>query len=328
MEKKRTLNWAVLGTGGIAHSMGRAWAAGGGRLYGAANRTRSRAEAFAEEFGVKKVYDSCEDLFADPAVDVVYIATPHNTHFPYIMKALESGKHVLAEKAITLNSGELAQAEALAARKGLVLAEAMTIWHMPLYKKLWPMVERGDFGKVQMITVNFGAPKPYDMSNRFFSRNLAGGALLDLGVYALSFARSFMSSQPDKVDSQMRFAPGGTDEQETILLMNREGESASLAVSLRAELPRTAVVSCEKAYIEIPDYTRPVRAFVVNSQTGERKEIREGERELALWYEKEDMERAILEGDTGEMRASLTRDVMEIMTRLREDWGMRYPEEE
>ena len=167
-----------------------------------------------------------------------------------------------------------------------------------------------------MITVNFGAPKPYDMSNRFFSRNLAGGALLDLGVYALSFARSFMSSQPDKVDSQMRFAPGGTDEQETILLMNREGESASL------------VVSCEKAYIEIPDYTRPVRAFVVNSQTGERKEIREGERELALWYEKEDMERAILEGDAGEMRASLTRDVMEIMTRLREDWGMRYPEEE
>ena len=147
MENKGTFNWAVLGTGGIAHSMGRAWAAGGGRLYGAANRTRSRAEAFAEEFGVKKVYDSCEDLFADPAVDVVYIATPHNTHFPYIMKALESGKHVLAEKAITLNSGELAQAEALAARNGLVLAEAMTIWHMPLYKKTLAYGGAGRFWK-------------------------------------------------------------------------------------------------------------------------------------------------------------------------------------
>lgn len=328
MEKRNELKWAVLGTGGIARTMAQAAAAGGKRLYGAANRTRSRAEAYAEAFGVEKVYDSCEDIFSDPQVDVVYISTPHNSHFPYIVKALESGKHVLSEKAITLNSWELAQAEALAQRKGLVLAEAMTIWHMPLYKRLWEMAEQGELGRVHMITVSFGAPKDYDMSNRFFNRGLGGGALLDLGVYALSFARSFMSSQPDQIASQMRPAPTGVDEQENILLMNREGEAASMAVSLCTELPRTAVISCEKAYIEVPDYTRPVRASIMDVKTKERREIAEGKRELALWYEMQDMETAVLDGNIGLMRNAWTRDVMEIMTQLRKDWGLRYPEEE
>lgn len=137
-----------------------------------------------------------------------------------------------------------------------------------------------------------------------------------------------MSSQPDQIASQMRPAPTGADEQESILLMNREGEAASLAVSLRAELPRTAVISCEKAYIEVPDYTRPVRASIMDVKTKERREIAEGKRELALWYEMQDMETAVLDGNIGLMRNAWTRDVMEIMTQLRKDWGLRYPEEE
>ena len=137
-----------------------------------------------------------------------------------------------------------------------------------------------------------------------------------------------MSSQPDQIASQMRPAPTGVDEQENILLMNREGEAASMAVSLCTELPRTAVISCEKAYIEVPDYTRPVRASIMDVKTKERREIAEGKRELALWYEMQDMETAVLDGNIGLMRNAWTRDVMEIMTQLRKDWGLRYPEEE
>ena len=111
------------------------------------------------------------------------------------------GKHLLVEKSITLNSRELDDMIALAKEKKLVLAEAMTIWHMPIYKKLWDIVQSGELGKVQIITMNFGSFKEYDMSNRFFNMNLAGGAMLDIGVYALSIVRSFLDEQPDDIVS-------------------------------------------------------------------------------------------------------------------------------
>ena len=121
-------------------------------------------------------------------------------------KALENGKHILVEKSITLNSSELCEMISLANERGLILAEAMTIWHMPIYKELWKIIENGELGKVQMIQLNFGSYKEYNMKNRFFNMDLAGGALLDIGVYALSIARSFMESKPDQVLSQVKFA--------------------------------------------------------------------------------------------------------------------------
>ena len=109
-------------------------------------------------------------------------------------RAIENGKHILVEKSITLNSGELNEAIALAKAKGVVIGEAMTVFHMPIYKKLKELLETGVLGKVNLITMNFGSFKEYDMNNRFFNRNLAGGAMLDIGVYALSFIRWFMDS--------------------------------------------------------------------------------------------------------------------------------------
>lgn len=103
-----------------------------------------------------------------------------------------------------LGTGVIANEMALAEEKGLVLAEAMTIWHMPLYKKLWQIVESGQIGRPQMITMNFGSFKDYDMTNRFFNMSLAGGAMLDIGVYALSIVRSFMCESPDQILSQMK----------------------------------------------------------------------------------------------------------------------------
>lgn len=117
-----------------------------------------------------------------------------------------------------MNSSELCEMISLANERGLILAEAMTIWHMPIYKELWKIIENGELGKVQMITVNFGSFKDYDMKNRFFNRKLAGGAMLDIGVYALSIVRSFMEEKPENLMSQWKSAPTGVDEQATILL--------------------------------------------------------------------------------------------------------------
>jgi predicted dehydrogenase len=216
----------------------------------------------------------------------------------------------------------------LAASKGLVLAEAMTIWHMPLLQELWRRTQAGDFGRAQMITLNFGSFKPYDMKNRFFNRNLAGGALLDIGVYALSFARSFMDACPTKILSQMLPCETGVDEQASILLQNDSGQMATVALSLHSKQPKRAVVSFDRGYLEIMEYPRCDKAIWVDAQTGSAEEIAVGAREQALYYEMTDMEEAIVTGNPRKMLLPYTQDVMAIMTQLRASWGLTYPEEE
>lgn len=325
---EKNLNWAVLGTGVIANEMATALQNMGRSLYAVGNRTHAKAVAFAEKYNVGKVYDGYDDAFSDPDVDVIYLTTPHNTHYGFMKKALASGKHLFVEKSITLNSGELEEMVALAEKNNVVLGEAMTIWHMPLYKKLWEIVESGKLGKVQMITVNFGSFKEYNMKNRFFNRNLAGGALLDIGVYALSIVRSFMSSQPDEIVSQVLPAPTGVDEQVTILLKNKDNQMATVALTMHSKQPKRAMISCEKGYIEIMEFPRADRAIIVDAETGDIEEVTAGERPKALQYEMEDMEDAILNGNTAVLKLAYSRDVMSIMTGLRREWKMTYPEEE
>lgn len=319
--------WVSLGCGVIANQLAQAMAKKGRKLYGVANRTYEKAVQFAEKYGVEKVYDSMEDVFLDDQVDIIYISTPHNTHIQYLRKALDAGKHVLCEKSITLNREELEEAISLAEKNQVILAEAMTIYHMPIYKKLNEIIESGKLGALKLIQMNFGSYKEYDMNNRFFSRNLAGGAMLDIGVYALSFVRWFMSSKPEEVLSQVRYAPTGVDEQASILLKNKEEEMASVILSLHAKQPKRGTVAFEKGYVELYEYPRGEEAVITYTETGEKETIQAGSTEDALVYEVEDMEQAV-SGDEAVMKLSYTKDVMDLMTRIRNDWGMKYPEEE
>ena len=324
---KKELRWAVLGTGVIANEMAQALTAMGKPLYAVGNRTLGKALAFAEKHQVRKVYRDFHEMFWDPLVDIIYITTPHNTHIDFLRTALKNGKHVLCEKSITLNSNELREAVTLAENHDVILAEAMTIWHMPLYQKLWNMVKSGTLGKVQMLQLNFGSLKEYNMNSRFFNLQLAGGALLDIGVYALSLVRSFMDSQHEDILSQVKLASTGVDEQAGILLMNREEQMATISLSLHSKQPKRAVISCERAYIEIMEYPRADKAVIVDAETGKRQEITEGKTAHALQYEIMDMEKAVLNHSVDSMHLAETIDVMEIMTKLRRDWGLQYPDE-
>lgn len=325
---KENLNWAVLGTGVIANEMAQALQKMGKNLYAVANRTHEKAIAFANKYDVQKVYDGIDDMFEDEDVDIIYITSPHNTHYAFMEKALQHGKHLLVEKSITLNSRELDSMIALANQKQLIMAEAMTIWHMPIYKKLWDIVKSNQLGKVQMITVNFGSFKEYDMNNRFFNMNLAGGAMLDIGVYALSIVRSFMDETPTDIVSQWKASPTGSDEQATILLKNKQDQMATVALSMHSKQPKRAMLSCEKGYIEIMEYPRADKAVLVDAETGERTEVECGDTSNALYYEMQDMEVAVKTGDTACMHLEYSKDVMDIMTMLRKDWNMKYPNEE
>ena len=351
MERKE-LNWAVLGCGVIANEMAQALEKMGKRLYAVGNRTHEKAVAFAEKYQVSKVYDDFSEMFEDPEVDVIYITTPHNTHLEFAKKAILGGKHVFCEKSVMLNSRELEETVRLAKEKQVVFAEAMTIWHMPIYKKLWEFVRLGEtgyfsmeeivkenpayemiesgipaLGKVQLLQLNFGSYKEYNMKNRFFNMNLAGGAMLDIGVYALSLTRSFLASQPNAIMSQVKYAPTGADEQSNIILTNPDGQMASITLSLHSKQPKRAVISCEKGYIEIMEYPRADKAIIVEAETGKVHTVTAGATANALQYEMQDMEDAILNGNTGIMHLAHTTDVMAIMTQLRKEWNVKYPGE-
>ena len=287
----KNINWAVLGTGVIANEMAVALKKNGKNIYAVGNRTHEKAVIFAEKYGIGKVYADYNEMFTDPDVDVIYITTPHNTHLNFMKKAIENGKHILVEKSITLNSDELNEALALAEEKGVIVGEAMMIFHMPIYKKLRKILESGALGKVNLITMNFGSFKEYNMGNRFFNRNLAGGAMLDIGVYALSFIRWFMDSKPDQLLSQVKQAPTKVDEQAGLLLTNAEGQMATVMLSLHSKQPKRGMVSCEKGYIEVMEYPRAWEAKITYTDSGKTELIKAGENADAPAYELADMEK-------------------------------------
>lgn len=324
--ENRSINWAILGTGVVANEMAKAIKNSGKEIYSVGNRTYSKAVDFANKYGIKKIYNEIDEMFCDENVDVIYITTPHNTHIDFIRKALSNGKHILCEKSIVLNSNELNESIALAKANNLKLAEAMTIYHMPLYKKLKDFVLSGKLGPLQMIQINFGSYKEYDMTNRFFNKELAGGALLDIGVYAISLARYFMSKKPNNILSQVKYAPSGVDEQAGILLMNENSEMATISLTLHGKQPKRANIIYEKGYIEILEYPRADKAKIYYTEENRFEEINIGNTSDALYYEMEDMEKSI-NNIEDVMNLQYTIDVIDIMTEIRKSWNMYYDSE-
>lgn len=322
------LNWAVIGCGVTANQMAESLALAGRRLAGVANRTRDKAVAFAERHGVERVYDTVEELYADPSIDAIYVTTPHNTHIRYLRAALAAGKHVLCEKSITLNSAELDEARAIAAAHNVVLMDATTILHMPLYRELLRRAADGEFGRMNLAQVNFGSYKEYgDLTNRFYNIGLAGGAMLDIGVYALTIMRLFMESQPTEVVSLGNLCQTGVDVAGGIVCRNAEGQLGVVSLTLHSKQPKRAVISFDECYIEVSGYPRADEATIVWTADGRRETVRAGVEGYALCYEMADLERAVAGDAAAAGLIDTAADVMRLMTDLRAQWGVVYPEE-
>lgn len=315
----KNYRWAVIGAGTIAREMSAALNKKGTGVYGIANRTKARAEILAREYGIHKVYDTIDDAMTDPDVDIIYVATTHNNHFEQIMKALDNGKHVLCEKAITVSHDEIAAARALADQKHLVLMEAMTLYHMPIYRKMREILDSGSLGPVKMVQVNFGSLKDYDPSNRFFNPDLAGGALLDIGIYALSFARFFMNGGPKDIATLSVDFETGVDEESGIVIRGKDGQMAVTALTMRAKQPKRGVVAAEGGYIEINDYPRADQASIFNPETGETKMFNAGEKADALVYEAADMEAAVEKG-VEDPTLAMSDDVLGWISEIQRQW--------
>ncbi|EPB8219397.1 Gfo/Idh/MocA family protein [Clostridium perfringens] len=319
----KKLKWGILGPGNIARDFAQALNRVNGEVYAVASRNKERAEKFARENNVKKAYGSYDEIIKDKDIDVVYIATPHSNHYEYIIKSLNNNKHVLCEKAITVNERELEEALKIAREKNLVLEEAMTLFHMPLYEKVIKKINNEDLGKVNMVQVSFGSFKEYDENNRFFNLDLAGGALLDIGTYALSFARYFLSSMPEEILSTVKKAKTGVDEESGIILKTKEEEIATISLAFRSKMPKRGIVSCDNGFITIDNFPRANKA-TINYLDGAVEVIECGEEEKALDYEVIFMEERIKENKESNS-IDLTYDVTKIMNKVRKDWGILYP---
>ena len=319
----KKLKWGILGPGSIARDFAQALNRVNGEVYAVASRNKERAEKFARENNVKKAYGSYDEIIKDKDIDVVYIATPHSNHYEYIIKSLNNNKHVLCEKAITVNERELEEALKIARENNLVLEEAMTLFHMPLYEKVIKKINNEDLGKVNMVQVSFGSFKEYDENNRFFNLDLAGGALLDIGTYALSFARYFLSSMPEEILSTVKKDKTGVDEQSGIILKTKEEEIATISLAFRSKMPKRGIVSCDNGFITIDNFPRANKA-TINYLDGAVEVIECGEEEKALDYEVIFMEERIKENKESNS-IDLTYDVTKIMNKVRKDWGIVYP---
>lgn len=312
------LQWGIIGLGDIAHDFAESFNQRTSRLTACASRTLEKAEKFAEKYDLPKAYGSYEELLADDAISIIYIAVPNRQHHQHIMQALEAGKHVLCEKAITMNLAELQSAIELAEKKQLILAEAMTIFNMPLYHELHSLIDSGRLGKLKMIQAPFGSYKEPDPTNRFFNPELAGGALLDIGTYAVSFARWFLTEQPEVVASTMIPFSTGVDEQSVTILQNKKNELATISLTFQAKMPKKGIVAFENGYLTIDAYPRADKAELFFND-GTTEFIESGFTENAMNYEIENMVKTI-NGELPNQSLFFTKDVIEILDQMQQKW--------
>ena len=251
-----TVNWGILATGGIAHAFARDLPhVANGRLVAVASRTQTRADAFAREYGIPTAHPTYEALYADPEVDAIYIATPHSHHLENAGDALRAGKAVLCEKPITPTPDAARQLVALAKATGGYLCEAMWTHFLPAVQTARRWIDEGRIGTVLHVKADFGYRHPYDPDSRLWDPDLAGGALLDMGVYPISLAWFFLGQHPDAISAVGRRAPTGVDSDVT-MRFDYPGVTATLATSFLCRLPNAAYVIGEDGTIVLPDFFR------------------------------------------------------------------------
>lgn len=320
------MKMAILGAGSIAKSM----AATINKMeevtnYAVASRNYKNAEDFAKEFKFTKAYGSYEEMLSDPEVDLVYIATPHSHHYQHVKLCLNHGKHVLCEKSFAVNAKQAEEMITLAEEKKLLLTEAIWTRYMPLRKTLDKVIDSGIIGKTSVLTANLG----YVINHipRLIEPYLAGGALLDVGVYTINFALMAFGNDIETITSTAVITDKGVDSQNSITLIYKDGRMAVLNSTILSQTDRQGIISGNKGFIIAENINNCERIKVYDL---DRKEIAsyEAPKQISGYeYEVRACIKAIHAGklECEEMPHSETIKVMKIMDSLRKEWGVVYP---
>jgi predicted dehydrogenase len=290
------LGWGLIGTGGIAETFATDLAfTDSGRAVAVGSRHLDSANRFADRFDIPNRHASYEALVEDPAVDVVYVATPHPMHHGNGLLALHAGKPVLVEKPFTMNAPEAEELVATARSAGLFLMEAMWTRFLPHIAEIRRLLAEGALGEVVTVTADHGQWFAEDPEFRLFAPELGGGALLDLGVYPVSFA-SMVLGKPDLIVTLIEPAFTGVDGQTSMLFGYASGAQAVLSCTLFAESPTQAAIVGTDARIEIEGVFYAPTSFELISRAGDRTVFETEDEGVGLWYEAEEVARCLHEG--------------------------------
>lgn len=329
----KSFNVGIIGAGWIAQKMAEALnglpekrGINDVRGYAIASRDIEKAKEFAFRNGFTKAYGSYKELVEDPEVDLIYIATPHSHHFEHATLALEAGKPVLCEKAFTANAREADKLINLAHRKGLFITEAIWTRFMPLSLKVNELIDNGTIGELSQVSASLC----YAMSQkeRILRPELCGGALLDLGVYTLHFARMYFGSDIARTVSSCSFFPTGTDAYNNIILYYKDGRVAELQSSALSRCDRRGLVTGSKGHIVVDNINCPEAVRVYDADYRVTAEFKIPETQVNGYeYEVLASREAIAGGklETPYISHEETLSIMKQMDALREGWGMKYP---
>lgn len=322
----KKFRWGVIGAGMIAKAVCKEIVKSGRHEIAAVySRTYENARKFAKKYGAK-CYRSLEEMLADKDVDAVYIATPHSAHYSNLIACINAGKPALAEKAFTVNAEQAKKAFELAKEKNVLICEAMWTRFLPVVLEVAEAVGKGEIGEIKSFTGGFSTPatwvRPF-LSDRLFKPEYAGGALLDVGVYPISFSHMLLGV-PDAVECSARLE-NGIDMTDEILLKYAGGAVCFLTCTLEGLKSFTGVIAGDKGRIVMPNYTRPKKATVYGADAKVKRVIK-GKK--GYIYEFDAFADCVRRGETEcvFMTEKDTVEVMNIMDECRKKTGLRYPE--
>ncbi|KIF70140.1 oxidoreductase [Streptomyces sp. AcH 505] len=327
---EQKVRWGVVATGGIAARFTEdVQALPDAEVVAVASRSEAPAKEFAGRFGIPRAYGAWADLFADDEVDVVYVATPHSAHRAAAGAALAAGKPVLCEKAFTINAREAEELVALAGERGLFLMEAMWMYCNPVIRRMVRLVRDGAIGDIRTVQADFGLQGPFAPEHRLRNPDLGGGAILDLGVYPVSFAQLLLG-EPDRVQADALLSPEGVDLNTGMLLGWDSGATALLSCSVTGATPTTATVTGTEGRIEVASaFFNPDRLVlrregeepVEYTAAGEASEL------AGMQHEAAEVMRCLRAGETDSplIPQAGTLAVMRTLDRVREQVGVRFP---
>jgi len=319
------MKMAILGAGSIARKMSVTInEMDEVTCYAVASRDYNKAEAFAKEFGFVRAYGSYEEMLSDPEVDLVYVATPHSHHYEHVKLCLNHGKHVLCEKAFAVNAKQAEEMFALAIKKRLLLTEAIWTRYMPIRKILDDIIASGIIGNASMLTANLG----YVMNHvpRIIDPALAGGALLDVGVYPINFALMAFGDEIERITTTAVLTDKGVDAQNSITLVYKDGRMAVLHSTMLSQTDRQGIISGSKGLIVAENINNCERIRVYDLD-GKELACYDAPKQITGYeYEVRACINALQEGklECEEMPHAETIKVMKLMDKLRKEWGVVY----
>ena len=328
---KDLIRWGVLAPGRIARKFAEGLQdADGAELVAVGSRSAERAQAFADEFGVSRVHCGYEELVDDSEVDAIYVASPHPFHAEHTILCLEAGKAALCEKPFTVNALQADRVVAAARRTGVFCMEAMWTRFIPTMVRLRELLGEGAIGEPRMLNADFGFRAGWDPESRLLNPELAGGGLLDVGIYPLSLA-SMVFGAPEATASVSHIGDSGVDEQAAVLLRYAAGQIAICYTAARTNTPHLAFIMGTDAQMWLGDSWWNGRALEIRRPGADAPEIIEPERKGNGYnYEAEEVGRCLREGlpESPVMGLDESLSIVQTMDQIRAQWGLRYPMEQ